>query len=128
MSLVTGMMRTSTLVNGLLAKNPGNLSFDDIDRLQNFVNKGRSMILLENHPQLEGIFASHAIEDTRKVLDILLCFIEEGGTIGSATFRKMVDGMIGKGMVTPAIIDVLTNHRFLLPDRLPTLNADGVAV
>ena len=128
MSLVTGMMRTSTLVSGLLEKNPGNLSFDDIDRLQNFVNKGRSMILLENHPQLEGIFASHATENTRKVLDILFCFIEEGGAIGSKNFRKMVDGMVSKGMVTPAIVDVLQNHRFLLPDPLKNVNDDGVAV
>lgn len=128
MSLMTGMMKTATLVNGLLSKNPGNLSFDDIDRLQNFVNKGRSMILLENHPHLEGIFSSHAIEDSRKVRDILFCFMEEGGVIGGPSFRKMVDGMVNKGMVTPAIIDVLQNNRFLLPNPLQRLNADGVAV
>jgi hypothetical protein len=40
----------------------------------------------------------------------------------------MVDGMVNKGMVTPAIVDVLERNRFLLPDRIPNRNADGVAV
>lgn len=129
MSFVTGMLKMSTLVQGLTSKDPGNLTVDELDALQQFVNKGRSMILLDNHPELESVFGIHAIgSHGRKVLDILLCFLEEGGAIGDNNFRKMVDGMISKGMVTPALTDVLERNRFLLPLHIPVTNADGVAV
>ena len=125
---VTGMFKCSTLVRGIVAKNPGNLSVDEIDQLQQFVNKGRSMMLLDSHPQLEGIFSIHSIGNQRQVTDILLCYLEEGGAIGSNSFQKMVDRMVTKGMLTPAIVDVLQRNRFLLPGPLPSVNADGVAV
>lgn len=121
-----GMLKTSTLFTGLMAKNPGVLSLNELDQMQQFVNKGRSMILLENHPQLEGIFSVHALEDRNKVVDILMCFLEEGGAIGSTAFKRMVDNMVAKGMLTPAITDVLERSRFLLPGHVPALNADGV--
>ncbi len=129
MSFVTGMFKSSTLINGLLSKDPGQLTMTELDQLQHFVNKGRSMVLLDNHPQLEGIFSIHSLgADSRKILDILLCFLEEGGSIGSTGFRKMVDGMISKRMVTPAIVDVLERNRFLLPNPIQPANADGVLI
>lgn len=130
MSLVTGMFKSSTLMSGLLQKNPSSLTVAELDQLQQFINKGRSMILLDKHPQLEGIFSIHAVDaiNSQSVVDIVVCFLEEGGTIGSPNFQKMVDGMVTRGMVSPAIVDVLQRNRFLLPGPLPSLNADGVAV
>jgi hypothetical protein len=128
--MVSAMLRTNTLLKGLLDKNPGSLSMEELDSLQQFINKGRSIMLLEQHPQLEGIFAMHAINQLQKndVVDILLCFMEEGGTVGSQQFTKMVEGMIAKNLVSTAIVNSLTKNRFMLPGPVPNLNADGVTV
>lgn len=128
MSIVTSMLSTNTLLHGLLEKNPGSLTFSELDSLQQFINKGRSIMLLEQHPQLEGIFALHASDQSKKndVVDILLCFIEDGGSVGSQPFTKMVEAMIIKGMVSPAIVNTLIKNRFMLPGPIPNYNADGV--
>jgi len=126
--MVSAMLRTNTLLKGLLDKNPGSLSISELDLLQQFINKGRSIMLLEQHPQLEGIFALNAIDQAQKsdVVDILMCFMEEGGTVGSQHFTKMVEGMVEKGLVSPAIVNVLIKNRFMLPGPIPDYNSDGV--
>jgi hypothetical protein len=122
------MLKTSTLLNGLVGKDPGNLTLSELDTLQQYVNKGRSLVLLKEHPQLESIFALNALKERESVVDILLCYIEEGGVIGSTDFEKMVEGLITRGLLAPSVIDLLTRNRFLLPGPLPNLNQDGVAV
>ena len=128
MSIVASMLHQNTLLKGLLDKNPGGLSISDLDSLQQYINKGRSIMLLEQHPQLEGIFALHALDQAQKsdVVDILLCFMEEGGTVGSQQFTKMVEGMIQRHLVSPAIANTLVKNRFMLPGPIPNYNADGV--
>lgn len=128
MSIIASMLKTDTLLNGLLGKSPESLSIADLDSLQQFINKGRSMMLLSQHPQLEGIFALNAIDQHKKndVVDVLLCYIEEGGAVGSQEFTKMVEAMVVKEMVSPAIVNVLVRNRFMLPGPIPNFNADGV--
>ncbi len=128
MNFVGSMLRTSTLLNGLVGKDPSNLTLSELDKLQQYVNKGRSLVLLKEHPQLEAIFALNALKERESVVDILLCFLEEGGMIGSQEFSKMVEGLIGKGFLAPTVIDLLTRNRFLLPGPLPNINNDGVTV
>lgn len=128
MNFVGSMLRTSTLLNGLVGKDPGSLTLSELDTLQQYVNKGRSLVLLKEHPKLESIFALNALKERASVVDILLCFIEEGGVIGSVEFSKMVEGLISKGLLSPSVIDLLTRNRFLLPGPLPNVNSDGVTV
>jgi len=128
MGFVASMLKTSTLLNGLLQKDAGTLTLSELDRLQQYVNKGRSLVLLKEYPQLESIFGIHALGDRTEVTDILLCFIEEGGTIGSDLFRRMVHGMIDRRKLSPAVIDVLQRNQFLLPPPIPSTNLDGVSV
>ena len=128
MSFVGSMLKTSTLLNGLTGKDPGSLTLAELDKLQQFLNKGRSLVLLREHPQLESIFALSALKDRESVVDILICFIEEGGVIGSQEFGRMVQGLINRRLLAPSVISVLTRNSFLLPGPLPNTNLDGVKV
>jgi hypothetical protein len=128
MNFVGSMLRTSTLLNGLVGKDPGSLTLSELDTLQQYVNKGRSLVLLKEHPQLESIFALHALKKRESVVDILLCFLEEGGVIGSQDFTKMVEGMIYRELLSPSVVDLLTRNRFLVPGPIPNTNTDGVLV
>ncbi len=128
MGLVASMLNTRTLLNGLLGRDPGTLTISELDKLQQYVNQGRSLVLLKEHPQLESIFGTHALEDREEVVDILLCYVEEGGKIGSEGFRKLVDGMIERGHVAASITEALQRNRFLLPAPLANTNLDGVPV
>lgn len=128
MSVMAGMFSTSRLLNGLLSKDPGMMTLSELDRLQQFVNKGRTAVILKDHPQLETIFGVHAIDGREKVVDILLCFMNEGGLVGSPKFRKMVNGMVSQGLVSPLIIEVLERNNFLQPRELVAVNEDGVSL
>ena len=127
MSFAGSVLGTAMLLNGLLDKDPGSLTIHELDKLQQFTNKGRSLVLLREHPQLEGIFSLHAFKHkSENVVDIVLCFLEEGGSLGSQRFTKLVEQMIKRELVSPAIIDVLVRNRFLLPGPIPNYNQDGV--
>ncbi len=129
MSIVTGMFKIPTLVNGLIEKDPSKLTVEQLEQLQQFVNRGRSAMLVASRPQLESIFVSCAMPQYRnKVLDILICYLTEGEVPGTNNFRKLVDGMVDKGYVGAEIVDSLERNKFLLPNHIPTTNADGVAV
>lgn len=133
MSFVGKFFRTSTLFGDLMKKDPGSLSTEQLDELQAFVNKGRSIVLLRDQPLLEGIISSWTDEwdsaDRRQdAVDIVVCFIQEGGSLGTPEFRLLIERMVQKGTLGEGVLGVLENKKLIPPAKLSVVNADGVKI
>jgi hypothetical protein len=118
-----------TLVTDLISRGLGGLSWDELEALQEFVNCGKTMMLLGEYPELETILTVHTSDGSRNaraVLDIVIAYIHEGGQVGSPQFRDLITNMVKKNYLKTTVITALESGDFLSPGKLPKVNSEGV--
>jgi hypothetical protein len=119
------------MVWDLLGRDPSALSNKELDDLQAFVNRGKSVKVLKSTElaTLREIILMHALEASEEeVADIFMLFIEEGNIPGGTMFKKLITRMVEKRMLRPEVIDALEKRDYISPPRLVEVNEDGVPV
>lgn len=119
-----------TLVAQLMQRSADELSWDELEALQHYVNKGKTGLLLGEYPDLEAILTVHANDGTRsakEVKDIVLQFLLNGGQMGSSMFRDLIVKMVKKNWLKTTAVQAMENADFIPVGGLQTVR-DGVVV
>jgi len=122
---------TVELVRELLTRDHKELSLSlgDINRLQKFINMARSEALFLDYPKASSAIQAYATSNDSicLVMDVMCVFLEDGGTIGSQAFQKVIRGLVDKGHLQSSIISYMEKRGWLKAEEIQ-VNLDGMQV